>query len=125
MPARTPEESSLLFTKAINGGDLDAVIALYEPDALSLPPTGDPPVNNEAGRREMFAGMLALKPSVDLKVIRSLEAGEIALVTGSWTLSGTAPDGNALDMSGYYADVLRRQADGTWRFVLDNPLSIS
>jgi ketosteroid isomerase-like protein len=69
--------------------------------------------------------MMTLKPTVELKVIRSLEAGEIAQVTGSWTLSGTAPDGTALNMSGYYADVLRLQRDGSWRFVLDNPLSTS
>ena len=34
MPATSPEQLSALFAKAIQAGDLDAVIALYEPDAV-------------------------------------------------------------------------------------------
>ena len=125
MPARTPEESSELFTDAVNRGDLDALIALYEPDAISQPPTPDPPVDNNAARRALFEGMLGLHPKVDLQVIRTLTGKDIAQVCGSWTLEGAAPDGSQINMSGFYADVLRRQADGTWLFVLDNPLSTS
>jgi len=125
MPARTPAESSALFTDAVNRGDLDALIALYEPDAITQLPTPDPPVDNNPGRRVFFEGMLGLNPKVDLQVIRTLEGRDIALVCGSWTLEGAAPDGSAINMSGFYADVLRRQADGTWMLVLDNPLSTS
>ena len=125
MPARTPAESSALFTDAVNRGDLDALIALYEPDAVSQPPTPDPPVDTNAARRVLFEGMLGVNPKVDLQVIRTLEGRDIAQVCGSWTLEGTAPDGTPINMSGFYADVLRRQADGTWLFVLDNPLSTS
>jgi uncharacterized protein (TIGR02246 family) len=121
MAARTPEESSALFTAAVNAGDLDALLALYEPDAVSVPPTGEDPVSGD-GRRAMFEGMAALQPTLDLRVSRSLEAGDIALVTGKWTMKATAPDGSSLEMEGAYADVLRRQSDGTWKFVVDNPL---
>jgi ketosteroid isomerase-like protein len=122
MPAQTPEETSRLFTEAINSKDLDALIALYEPDAVSLPPTGDPPVNSTQARRELFGGTMALNPTVDLKVTRTLQWADTAMVTGSWTLDGTDPEGEPISMSGHYADVVRRQDDGTWRFVIDNPL---
>ena len=35
MSARTPEESSSLISTAINAGDVNAILALYEPDAVS------------------------------------------------------------------------------------------
>ena len=33
----------------------------------------------------------------------------------------TGPDGEPVRLEAKNADVLRRQADGTWRFVIDNP----
>jgi ketosteroid isomerase-like protein len=125
MPARSPEETSSLFTDAINSSDLDAVIALYEPDATSLPPTGEAAVSTNDARRAMFSGMMALNPTIALHVTRTLESGDVAMVTGSWTLEGKDPDGNAVMMDGHYADVVRRQSDGSWLFVIDNPLPAS
>ena len=42
-------------------------------------------------------------------------------MTGVWSFDGTGPDGDPVRLSASNADVLRRQADGTWRFVIDNP----
>ena len=40
MPARNPVEIDTLFVNALNAGDLDALIALYEPQAAQLSLTG-------------------------------------------------------------------------------------
>lgn len=55
----------------------------------------------------------------ELTVIR---AGDIALVSGAWTLTGL--DGEPVRMSGRTTDVTRRQPDGTWRWVIDVPFGI-
>ncbi|MFD1532559.1 hypothetical protein [Pseudonocardia aurantiaca] len=44
-----------------------------------------------------------------------------ALLVVDWSLRGTAPDGTSVDMSGTAADVVRRDPDGTWRYLVDNP----
>jgi ketosteroid isomerase-like protein len=66
--------------------------------------------------------MVGLNPTLDFRVTRTLTAGDIALVTGTWTMKGTTPDGSPLEREGAYADVLRLQNDGTWKFIIDNPL---
>jgi ketosteroid isomerase-like protein len=38
-----------------------------------------------------------------------------------WTLSGTDPNDNAVELAGRTSDVARRQLDGNWVFVIDNP----
>jgi len=50
-----------------------------------------------------------------------LISGDTALVSNAWTMNGTAPDGTALAHAGLSADVVRRQADGTWRILIDQP----
>ena len=62
-----------------------------------------------------------MKGTLDLKVKRVLETGGLALVAGDWSFTGTGPDGTPVTLTGHNADVLRHQADGSWRFVIDNP----
>ena len=62
-----------------------------------------------------------MKGKLDLEVTRVLEAGDLALVIGVWSFDGTGPDGEPVHLAASNADVLRRQTDGTWRFVIDNP----
>ena len=55
------------------------------------------------------------------QVRQIFEADDLALSFADWNLTGTGPDGEAIEMSGQTSDVLRRQPDGAWRFVIDNP----
>jgi ketosteroid isomerase-like protein len=73
------------------------------------------------GVREALAGFISMKGELDLQVTRVLEVDDLALVTGTWSFNGTGPDGEPVRLAANNADVLRRQADGTWRFVIDNP----
>ena len=58
---------------------------------------------------------------LDIEVTRVLEVDDLALVIGVWSFDGTGPDGGPVHLEARNADVLRRQEDGTWRFVIDNP----
>ena len=62
-----------------------------------------------------------MKPTLQLGALNVVLAGDIALSIANWTMTGTAPDGSPVKMQGTTSDVLRRQADGTWLFVIDNP----
>jgi ketosteroid isomerase-like protein len=68
-----------------------------------------------------LAAFTDMKGRLDLTVMRVLEAGGLALVAGTSSFNGTAPDGSPVTLTGHNADVLRWQPDGSWRFVIDNP----
>ena len=95
-------------------------MTLYEPDAAFAAQPGNL-AHGLHGVRESLAAFIAMKGTLDLDVTRVLEAGGLALVAGKWSFRGTTPDGKAVTLAGHNADVLRRQADGSWRFVIDNP----
>ncbi len=119
MPAYKPEECDLLLVEALNRGDLEAAVALYEPDASFVQQSGEV-VTGRAAVREAMQGFLALKPKLTLEV-SSVQSGDVALLRSKWSLTGTGPDGKPVNLSGRGIEVVRRQADGTWLFVLDHP----
>ena len=49
-----------------------------------------------------------------------MQVGELALLQGEWHLDGTAPDGSPLELSARTAEVVRRQPDGSWLYVIDH-----
>lgn len=120
MPRGTPEQVLQSIVDGINTGDLDTLMTLYEPEAAFAAQPGSLKCGL-AGVRESLAGFIAMNGMLDLKVTRVLEAGGLALVAGVWSFTGTGPDGELVKLTGQNADVLRRQADGSWRFVIDNP----
>jgi ketosteroid isomerase-like protein len=71
--------------------------------------------------REALSGLLALKPKYELEFKKAFQASDIALLFSEWTLSATDPDGNAVEMAGRTSDVARRQPDGSWLVVIDDP----
>ena len=120
MPARTPEEVHELFSKHFAAADKEAILSLYEADATFLPQPGLT-VSGTQALREALGGFLALNGELKMQPARVLQANDIALLFSRWTLKGTGPDGNAVELSGHTSDVVRRQADGTWLMVIDNP----
>ena len=123
MPARKPEELDYLVVAAINAGNLDAIMELYENEATLVPEPGKVATGTEAIRQAM-SGTLALKPRMTVEVPKVFQAGELALLCSKWTLTGTGPDGSAINLAGQGTEVVRRQADGTWLFVIDNPIGV-
>jgi uncharacterized protein (TIGR02246 family) len=123
VPAQDPEQLDELFEKALNAGDLDALVNLYEHDA-SLSPQAGQAVTGARAIREALSGFVGMKPTITLRVKTVARTGDIALTSARWELTGTGPDGASITMSGQSAEVSRRQPDGTWLFVIDSPFGL-
>jgi uncharacterized protein (TIGR02246 family) len=116
----TPEQVLASIVVGINTGDLEGLMGLYESDAAFAVEPGEL-APGLGGVREALTGFISMNGTLDLEVTRVLEADDLALVLGVWTFDGTTPEGEPVHLEAENADVLRRQADGTWRFVIDNP----
>jgi uncharacterized protein (TIGR02246 family) len=116
-PAGVVQALSRLMTE----GDVEGALSLYEPDAVFQPAPDAPAIAGTSSIREAIERFVALQPKMTGDVIKVHEAGDTALVVNRWTLAGTRPDGESIEMAGTSADVLRRDADGRWRIAVDDP----
>lgn len=108
--AATPEDIPRLFLQFVQAGDFDGLATLYEQDAvLALPP--EDPTHGNAAIAEVFRARFADAP-LDGSAGRPqpvLRAGDLALT------STRMSDGRVT------AEIARRQPDGSWRWVIDQP----
>jgi len=121
MPARNPEELHALIAAALGEADADAFAALHEPAATIVVPPQGRRVTGRDAIRVAIAPVLALRPVMRIEVVDKIQTDGLALTYGHWTLTGSG-DGELIEMSGRGTMVSRRQSDGSWRIVLDNPL---
>ena len=121
MPAKTPEECDAQFARYVNAGDITNLIALYEPRATLVQQDGSAAVGRPA-IQEGLVPLLGMKPRITMNVIKVFRAGDdLAVLHNDWRLTAVDPTGTPLEMAGKAIEVVRRQADGTWLFAIDDP----
>jgi uncharacterized protein (TIGR02246 family) len=113
------EELHRAFQDAFNRHDLEAIVALYEPDALLASPGGA--VCGIDAIREQYRRALSTRPSIELHTLGVHIVGDLAMLHGTWILRETGADGRQNQREGHNTETARRQADGRWLFVIDNP----
>jgi uncharacterized protein (TIGR02246 family) len=116
----TPIDTVNLLADSLNRGDLDAALALYEPDAALVAQPGQI-ARGSAELRTALGRFIELKPTLRSQIQHVVAIDDIALYVGRWTLEGVDPSGRAISMGGESSDVLRRQQDGRWLIAVDNP----
>lgn len=119
--ATSPARLMELFALRAAMGDLEALMELYEPDAV-FEPQPDVVMVGIDEIRAALSEFVLLRPRIEyVKQPEVLTVGEVALVSNMWTMTATAQDGSVVRDGGRSADVVRRQADGSWLVMIDQP----
>jgi uncharacterized protein (TIGR02246 family) len=120
MPVQKPEDCDRLFAERVNAGDVEGVLALYEDRGCYV--LHDGVATGAAAIRPVIEGMIASGARLTCDVKRIVRAGEgLALLYNDWRLIVGGDDDLSIERSGKALELVRRQADGTWRFVIDDP----
>lgn len=120
MTTTDPVALDRLFEQALNAGDIDALMALYEPTAALMPTPGEVVIGATAIRAAL-AGFVAMKPTIRTAGRLVAQTDDIALLANDWTLAATGADGGQISMSGSAVEIARRQPGGHWLFAMDMP----
>jgi ketosteroid isomerase-like protein len=120
--ARKPEDCDRILLAALEAGDIETSVALYEPTAVLFKKSGETMTGYESIRANN-AALIALKPVFHIEeIITTLNGdGTIATTRMKARLEGTQADGKPVNSAIHTLEVLRKQADGSWRYVIDDP----
>ena len=120
-PGQTDPESAIralsdAFVRHFNAADADQLVrAFYAEDARLLPPN-HPMITGRSQIRQALQGFFEAGLSgltIESYELEIASSGDLAYGIGTFSLARPAPD------RGKFVEVYRRQADGSWRCVVD------
>lgn len=120
METPSPLDVVTRLVKAMNTGDLEMALSLFEPGATFVVKPGVV-VTGASGIRHALAGFMAIKPTLMIEAQQIVKTGDVVQYCARWNIRGTDPSGNPVQLSGRSSSILRCQSNGTWLFLLDNP----
>jgi len=108
--------------EAIEKGDLEAAVALYEPNASFVVPPGEV-VSGHSAIREVLSGFMAAMAGGKIEAVTVAVSGDgtVAVTRTKGSSTAVGPDGEPVTMPFHSIEVVRKQPDGTWRFIIDDP----
>lgn len=120
-----PEDVPGAFDAAFNDRDLDALMALFHPEAIMRMTDGTLVASGPNALREPLQHLIALQPRLRNTVRRVLVSGTIALLLLDWEIRiGVAGDSDVTER-GTATQVIERSEDGVWRLRIANPLGVN
>lgn len=113
------------WNAASEAKDAAEFVTVYADDAVLMLEDA-PDLRGIDTLREGVAGLMqdpnfALSFAADDVVVA--RSGDMAYETGTYSMTGSDADGQPVTESGHYVVVWRKEADGTWKVVVDAPLS--
>lgn len=113
-------DAILNMTESFHRKDIKGVIASYERNAVIAFEPGKP-VSEPSAIRKGFQGFFALNPTFTYSGHEVFINRDLAIHFAPWKMTGKTPDGMEISQQGLSVAVLRKQADGKWLMIFDNP----
>jgi len=114
LPKRA-EDAHKTLAAAFNTGDVQTVLKMYDFEGIIVPEPGKP-VSGRAKFEEAIKSILAIKGKMDIKTVYCLQTGDLAVGRSEWNIT----DGKEVKVSAKGIEVMKQQADGTWKIVIDH-----
>jgi len=125
MRAHKPGECDRLLFEVIETGNLDAALELYEQDAIFVV-SSDEVVSGHAAIRRVLQNMIAANATGKLDSITAVPSsdGTVAFTRAKGSSTGPGPDGKLVTTHFHSIEIVRKQPDGTWRIIIDDPSGV-
>jgi uncharacterized protein (TIGR02246 family) len=114
LPKRAEDVHSALAA-AFNTGDINKVLQVYDASGVIVAEPGKPAAGKEKFETAVKA-ILAIKGKMEIKTVYCLQTGDIAVGRSEWSIT----EGGETKVSAKGVEVMKRQADGTWRVIIDH-----
>lgn len=114
LPER-PEDAHKALADAFNTGDVATVLNMYDFNGIIVPEPGKP-VSGRQKFEESIKAILSIKGKMTINTVYCLQTGNVAVGRSEWNIT----DGNEVKISAKGVEVMQKQADGTWKILIDH-----
>lgn len=103
------------LAQAFNTKDLATVLSMYDTSGIFVPEP-DKPVSGKEKFEEAVKAILAIPGTMEIRTVYCLETDNLAIGRSQWGIT----DGDEVRVSSKGIELMRRQADGTWKILIDH-----
>jgi ketosteroid isomerase-like protein len=114
-----PEGVIPSLVERFNSGRIEAMMALYAPEAVFVANDGRT-ITDRAEIAAQFQRDMSLGLPLKANVRHVSVGDDVAQIVVDWSIDGKGPDGEDVHLGGSASDIVRRGADGFWRYIIDN-----
>jgi ketosteroid isomerase-like protein len=114
LPKRA-EDAHAALAAAFNTRQLDIVLSMYDTEGIIVPEPGKPVSGNDHFK-EAINSILSIEGKMEIKTVYCLQTGNIAVGRSEWSIT----EGQEVRVRAGGIEVMRQQADGTWKIVIDH-----
>ena len=113
-------EADRAFAEAVARGGTDAWVSWFATDGAQIQP-GSGEIMGHDAIRTLMAGLDDPNFTLSWKPLRAdiAAGGDLGWTTGSYVSEGVGPAGEARRGQGRYVTIWKKQADGSWKVVMD------
>jgi len=108
------------FRDCIKNGDVAGALSCFHSDAVYIDREG----KELRGLEQIELAMneiCRLKLDIQGEVPHVTVVSDLAMWVDQWEMTGIAPDGHSIHMTGHTSCIMKRNEDGEWLWLVDNP----
>jgi ketosteroid isomerase-like protein len=105
-----------ILANAYNTGNVDIVLSMYDVTGILVGEPGGQPLSGKEKFEEAVKGILSIKGKMEIKTVYCLQVGDLAVGRSEWNIT----DDGEVKISAKGIEVMKQQADGTWKIIVDH-----
>ena len=118
-----PNEADEYFLNCVRNGDLKNAMTCFDPEAIYIDKDGDT-IIGFTNIEKVVANLCNMRADIKVYEHKNSPVGnDMMYWLDKWTMTATDPHGNTINMKGASANMMRKNADGVWLWLVDNPFA--
>lgn len=119
---RDPEDAVKYFRNCIFRGDLKGAVSCFDSEAVYIERDGQE-IKGLDNIEKALESICAWKPEIKGVKHRVTIAGDLAVWIDKYVVKAKMPNGEAMEMQGITACLMKRNDEGMWLWMVDNPFA--
>lgn len=118
----TPEDAVKYFRDRIVNGDLQGTLSCFDKEAIYIERDGQE-IKGLDNIKKSMEHLCVWKPEITGSNHKVIIVGNLAIWVDKWSLKAIMPDGNPVEMNGATSCMMKKNDEGIWLWLVDNPFA--